>query len=37
MQHDMNVLPVIKLFYKSSVLYIITNNLTFKTEHGHNT
>jgi len=33
----MNVLPIKKLFYKASVLYIIKNNLTFKTEHGHNT
>ena len=35
--NDMNVLPIKKLFYKPSVIYIIKNNLTFKTEHGHNT
>jgi len=33
----MNVLPIKKLFYKTSVLYIIKNNLLFKTEHGLDT
>lgn len=33
----MNVLPVQKLFYKASVIYIIKNNLNFKTEHGYST
>lgn len=32
---DLNVLPVQKLFFKTSVLYIIKNNLTSILEHKY--